>query len=251
MTDSTERFSNRVENYVRYRPGYPADVVSLLQAETGLAKEAVIADIGSGTGISADLFLQNGNCVFAVEPNLAMRQAAEQRLQEHALFRSISGTAEATTLPDGSVDYAIAAQAFHWFDAQRARKEFSRILKPGGWVVLIWNARRTASTPFLRAYEALIRAYATDYTAIGHQNILPATLKAFFTDEKFELRCLYNEQHFDFEGLKGRLLSSSYIPSEGHENFLEMVTDLRRLFERYQENGSVHIEYDTQIYFGH
>ncbi len=250
MTDSTQRFSNRVENYVRYRPGYPTDVVSVLQQETALGKDSVIADIGSGTGLSADLFLQNGNPVFAVEPNAAMRQAAEQRLQGNARFHSVNGTAEATTLPDGAVDYAIAAQAFHWFDPQRTRAEFSRILKPSGWVVLIWNARRSESTPFLRGYEALIRAYATDYTAIGHQNILPATLKAFFAGETFELRRLYNEQRFDFEGLKGRLLSSSYIPSEGHENFLEMVQDLRRLFDQYQENGSVQIEYDTKVYFG-
>ncbi len=251
MTDSTQRFSNRVENYVRYRPSYPTDVLSVLRSETALEKSSVIADVGSGTGLSADLFLQNGNRVFAVEPNLAMRQASEQRLTGHSQFNSVNGTAEATTLPDGSVDYAIAAQAFHWFDPLQTRADFSRILKPDGWVVLIWNARRSESTPFLRAYEALIRAYATDYTAIGHQNILPATLKAFFIEEKFELRCLYNEQRFDFEGLKGRLLSSSYIPSEGHERFFEMIQDLRRLFERYQENDSVCIEYDTKVYFGH
>jgi ubiquinone/menaquinone biosynthesis C-methylase UbiE len=137
MTDSTRRFSNRVKNYVRYRPSYPQGVISALQAETALTKSSVIADIGSGTGLSAELFLQNGNPVFGVEPNLAMRQAAEQHLKNYPHFYSVDGTAEATTLPNKSVDYAVAAQAFHWFNPQLARQEFSRILQPGGWVVLI------------------------------------------------------------------------------------------------------------------
>jgi SAM-dependent methyltransferase len=258
MTDSTQRFSNRVKNYVCYRPNYPQGVVAVLQAETALTKSSVIADIGSGTGLSAELFLQNGNAVFGVEPNLAMRQAAEQHLKNYSQFYSVDGTAEATTLPSGSVDYALAAQAFHWFNPQQARQEVSRILKPGGWGVLIWNVRRTESTPFLRAYEALIQAYGIDYAAIGHQNIASDTLKAFFSsdfrpeklEEKFGLRTLYNEQRFDFDGLKGRLLSSSYMPSEGHERFLAMVEDLRQLFDQYEENGLVRLEYDTEVYFG-
>jgi SAM-dependent methyltransferase len=251
MTDSTARVTNRVQNYIRYRPDYPTEVVSVLQAKAQLVQNSVIADIGSGTGLSAELFLQKGNVVYGVEPNLAMRQAAEQQLRGYSHFFSVAGTAEATTLPDSCVDYAIAAQAFHWFEPARARAEFSRILKPNGWVVLIWNARRTESTPFLRAYEALIRAYGTDYATIRHQNISPATLKSFFIAEKYELHKLYNEQRFDFEGLKGRLLSSSYIPHEGQERFVKMVEELRQLFEKYQKNGTVRLEYDTELYWGH
>ena len=130
--DSTRRFSDRVENYVRYRPTYPEDVLEVLRQETGLKSSDIIADIGSGTGISAERFLRSGNEVFGVEPNLEMRRAAESQLQRYAKFHSVVGTAEATTLPNHCVDYVVAAQAFHWFDQAKAKQEFVRILRPDG-----------------------------------------------------------------------------------------------------------------------
>ena len=155
-TDSTQRFSDRVENYIRYRPSYPAQVLETLRSECGLSASSTVADIASGTGIFSRLLLEDGNRVYGVEPNREMRQAAERLLADFRGFMSIAGTAEATTLPDQSVEFATAAQAAHWFDLPKARKEFARILKPQGWAVLIWNERCTDTTPFLREYEELL-----------------------------------------------------------------------------------------------
>ena len=251
QTNSTRRFSDRVEHYVRYRPNYPTGVLSILGKETGLTSASVIADIGSGTGISAELFLRQGNAVFGVEPNSEMRHSAEAQLRSYPKFHSVLGTAEQTTLPDQSVDVVLAAQAFHWFDRVKAKQEFARILKPGGWGVLIWNSRRTNSSPFLRDYEALLQHFGTDYCEIRHRNIEPQALQAFFSGGVYQYHCLDNEQRFDFAGLKGRLLSSSYTPNSTHPNFEPMLLELQRIFEQYQEHGVIRMEYDTELYFGH
>ncbi len=251
--DPTRRFSDRVDDYVRYRPGYPAEVIDVLARETGLSEHAEIADVGSGTGISSELFLRNGNTVFGVEPNTAMREAAERLLAEYPRFHSVPARAEATTLPTASVDYVTAGQAFHWFDPQLARAEFARILRPGGWTVLLWNARQLESTPFLRDYDAMLERYGTDYRQVRHQHLDATRLRALFDGERgsaFQHRKLYNEQRFDFEGLRGRLLSSSYTPTASHPGYLPMLRELRRIFDEYAEGGSVAIQYDTDIYFG-
>lgn len=247
--DPTTRFSDRVRNYVLYRPGYPAAVLDVLRAETGLAPAHVIADAGSGTGISARLFLDAGHTVHAVEPNADMRAAAEAALGDHPRFHGVAGAAEATTLPDASVDYVVAAQAYHWFDPAAVRREWLRILRPGGWMVLLWNARRTNTTPFLRGYEALLHAHGTDYASVNHENVTPERIaQALGTD--FGRRDVPSEQVFDFEGLKGRLLSSSYAPNEGQPGFGPMLDALEALFAEHAEDGHVRFEYDTQIYWG-
>src|SRR5207247_2903707 len=163
VRDATQRFSSRVEDYARYRPGYPAEVIPLLKTECGLAAESVVADIASGTGIFTRIVLEAGAHVFGVEPNAEMRRSAEERLAGYARFKGLNGTAESTTLPDHSVDIITAAQAAHWFDPSKARQEFVRILKPGGWTVLMWNDRRINASPFSREYEDLILSNGTDY----------------------------------------------------------------------------------------
>ena len=248
--DSTTRFSNRVADYVRYRPGYPDDLVRTLQAESGLNSDSVIADIGSGTGISTELFLNLGCQVYAVEPNADMRAAAESRFTSDPRFHSINATAEATSLPDDSVDLVTAGQAFHWFDVDRTREEFSRILRQAGFVALFWNSRRTDSTPFLKAYELLLIQYATDYQQINHTNIDAAVLSRFFNGLHFESRSFPTFQEFDFAGLRGRLLSSSYAPVAGHPRHEPMMLELERLFREYESAGRVRFEYDTELYFG-
>jgi SAM-dependent methyltransferase len=250
MTDPVTRFSNRAENYALYRPGYPAGVISVLEADCGLTKDSIIADIGSGTGILTELFLRNGNPVFAVEPNAAMREFAERSLTSMKNFVSVDASAESTTLDEGSVDSVIAAQAFHWFDLPKAKREFARILKPGGWIVLIWNERRLASTPFLQQYEALLLRYGTDYQKVRHENITD-DIATFFLPESFQLKSLENAQHFDFESLKGRLLSSSYTPDATHPNFEPMLRELESVFAKNNQEGMVTIEYETRIYYGH
>ena len=247
--DPTQRFSNRVGNYVRYRPHYPAGVLDILRENIRLNPETVIADIGSGTGISGELFLGNGNPVFAVEPNREMRAAAERLLGGFPRFRSVAGTAETTTLPNASIDCVVAAQAFHWFDPARTQAEFRRILRPQGWVVLLWNTRLKDATPFLRAYEELLETYAVDYAQVKHERIDAAALTGFYAG-RFQVRSLPNEQTFDLESLQGRLLSSSYAPTEDQEGYPPMIKALQEIFQEHQQGGHVRFDYETQIYFG-
>jgi ubiquinone/menaquinone biosynthesis C-methylase UbiE len=244
-----QRFSDRVENYVRYRPSYPQEVITLLQREVALTPQSVIADAGSGTGISAELFLRAGCTVHAVEPNRDMREAAERLLTHYPHFHSVNGGAQATTLPDHSVDLIVAAQAFHWFNTPETRAEFTRILKPGGHVVLIWNERKLDATPFLRAFEQLLLTFGTDYTAIRHENINTSALDSFFSGA-YATYSFANEQRFDFEGLQGRLLSSSYAPAAGQPRHDEMIAELHRIFDAHQVSGQVCFEYDTRVHVG-
>jgi SAM-dependent methyltransferase len=250
--DSTKRFSNRVENYAKFRPSYPKEeMLRVLSGECGLTSASVIADVGSGTGIMTRIFLENGNQVFAVEPNPEMRHAAEQALAAYPRFVSVPATAEATTLPAETADLVVAAQAFHWFDRERARPEFVRILKPGGWVVLVWNERRGSSTPLLADYEQLLRSYSVDYASVDHRNVTSEVLRSFFAPDEYMSRTLSYTQTLDFEGLKGRLLSSSYSPLPGDPGFEPMLERLREIFDAYQRDGHVRVEYDTRLYYGH
>ncbi len=250
MLNSTQRFSSRVANYIKYRPGYPVAILDLLRKECGLTKASVIADIGSGTGILAKLFLKNGNSVFSVEPNREMREAAERLLSHFPAFQSVPGAAEATTLPDHAVDLITASQAFHWFDRDSAHREFLRILKPGGWVALIWNDRNITSRPFFKAYEDLLLTYGTDYSAVGHKHADPTVIGSFFGPTGFKQAVFPNQQVFDLEGLQGRLLSSSYAPEAGHPQHAPMLDALGGIFREHQVNGKVTFEYDTIVYYG-
>jgi len=249
VKNSTQRFSCRVDNYVRYRPGYPREVLDLLKKECGLTADSVIADIASGTGIFTQVLLENGNRVFGVEPNAEMRRAGEEFLRSYSRFSSVAGTAEATTLPEHTVDLAAAAQAAHWFDREKARREFVRILKPGGWCVLLWNERRTDSTPFLREYEQLLLTHGTDYQEVRHERTT-AEIAGFFSPSPFRSIALETRQDVDYAGLEGRLLSSSYTPTPDHANYEPMLRDLRRIFDSHQINDRVSLEYNTLVYYG-
>jgi SAM-dependent methyltransferase len=247
-TDPTRRFSHRVDDYVRYRPHYPPAVLDLLRAGIGLTPRTVVADVGAGPGIAAELFLTNGNPVWAVEPNPEMRAAAERRLGGRPGFHSIDGTAEATTLPDASIDCVVAAQAFHWFDPVKARAEFRRILRAGGWVVLLWNTR-LVTTPFGRAYESLLQSLGGDYPRVTREHIDQAVLGAFFAGG-FERRTLPNGRTLDFASLRGGLLSASYAPTAGQSGYAPMLAELRRIFDAHQRDGRVPVELETRLYFG-
>lgn len=251
ISDSKERFSNRVQDYVKYRPGYPAGLLDLLREECGLRADAscVIADVGSGTGLLAELFLKQGNRVFGVEPNADMRKAGEEYLQGFPNFVSVKGSAESTTLSDGSVNFVTAGQAFHWFEPAATRREFSRVLAPGGWVVLVWNHRRM-DTPFARDYEALLKHYGTDYEKVRASYPEAHTVRDFFGEVPCIGRDLQYAQTFDWNGLAGRLHSSSYAPTLEHKNYAPMMAELRRLFDAHAENGLLAMEYETKIYLG-
>jgi SAM-dependent methyltransferase len=249
--DSKQRFSSRVDAYVKYRPGYPKGVVETLHDACGLLPSSVIADVGSGTGLLARLFLDFGCTVFGIEPNAEMRAAGERLLANDHTFTSLNGSAEATGMPAASADFVTAGQAFHWFNPALAREEFRRILTPDGWVVLVWNERRLDSTPFLRAYEDMLERYGTDYKQINHRNVEedPQVIPAFFGGP-YEMACFEYVQMFGFDGVRGRLESSSYVPEAGHPDYHPMLAELQRIFDQYQKDGVVAIEYDTRMFYG-
>lgn len=248
-SNATSRFSDRVENYVRYRPGYAAEVLRALTVECGLAPSHVVADVASGTGIWTRMLLENGNRVFGVEPNAEMRAAGERLLAGFPKFASVAGTAEATTLAEKSVDFITVAQAAHWFDRGSARRELVRILGPGGWLVLLWNERVTDSTKFLRDYEQLLLTYGTDYEEVRHERTT-AAVNEFFDPTPFQERVFEMRQEFDYAGLEGRLLSSSYAPGPEHPQHAPMLRELRRIFDACSVDSRVAFEYKTRLYFG-
>ncbi|MGA9529101.1 MAG: class I SAM-dependent methyltransferase [Terriglobales bacterium] len=244
----TTRFSDRVENYARYRPGYPTGVIELLRTECGLKPSHFVADVASGTGLFTRLLLENGNSVYSVEPNAEMREMGDHQLAAYDRLVSVAGTAEETTLPSTCVDFVTAAQAAHWFDLKRARAEFVRILKPGGWCVLIWNERVTESTPFLRDYERLLLTYGTDYKEVRHERTT-AVIQDFFAPSAHQERVFHFAQRFDYEGTAGRLLSSSYAPLAGHPNYEPMMQELKRIVRAHAVEGKVEFEYNTRVFY--
>jgi len=250
FADAKQRFSNRVTDYVRYRPSYPSALLDLLRAECDLRPDRTIADIGSGTGLLTKLFLDNGNRVFGVEPNEEMRAASEHFLEAYRDFSSINGSAEATTLPPQSVDFITAGQAFHWFNVELAGKEFRGILKPAGSVVVVWQDRRMEETPFAGAYEELLERFGVDYKRVKDAYPETEKIRTFFDSGSFRTRDLPNQQVFDWEGLCGRLRSSSFAPTESHANYAPMMAHLRKIFDQYHENGSVCMDYFARVYFG-
>ncbi|HKR12888.1 MAG TPA: class I SAM-dependent methyltransferase [Pyrinomonadaceae bacterium] len=249
MSESVDRFTSRVENYARYRPGYPVAIVDLLKTECGLTSASIAADVGSGTGKLSEIFLANGNVVIGVEPNAAMRAAAEKIFHDQPLFRSVDGAAEATTLADTSVDLVAAGQAFHWFDPARTRTEWIRILKPGGWAALIWNDRELQTTPFLSDYEQMLVEFGTDYAEVRHDESLPR-IEQFFAGNRFVMKGFPNTQSFDFDGLRGRVRSSSYTPEPNHPTFEPMMRQLEEIFDKHQKNGYVNFDYETKVFYG-
>ncbi|MES1218979.1 MAG: class I SAM-dependent methyltransferase [Bacteroidota bacterium] len=249
IANSTSRFSNRVEDYVKYRPGYPAEIVTWLQENYNLLPGHLIADIGSGTGISSMLFLKAGYNVLGIEPNKEMREMSVKLLAQYPHFLAIDGTAEATSLRDKSIDAIICGQAFHWFNTQKTKPEFTRVLKKNVILVLIWTERLT-DTAFEKEYDQLIIKHGNDYLKVDHRNINTDQIASFFEPQVCELKIFANEQVFDFDGLKGRLLSSSYMPALNEPGYDNMIIDLCNLFEKYQENDTIKITYDTKVYAG-
>ncbi len=249
--DVKARFSDRVADYLRARPGYPDPVYQGLAAAGAVRAGDRIADVGAGTGLSAELFLRHGHAVIGIEPNAAMREAGLQQMARYGgAYAAQAGSAEATGLAEASIDLAVAAQAFHWFEPQAARAEFRRFLKPRGSVALIWNDRQTDTSPFLIAYEELLLAHGTDYREVNHRHIDAAKIAAFFGATSYrQFVCPY-VQHFDYEGLEARLLSSSYTPPAGDPRRAPMLQALCDLFARHAVNGEVAMVYDTRVYFG-
>ncbi|MHA2390699.1 MAG: class I SAM-dependent methyltransferase [Promethearchaeota archaeon] len=244
LIDPKKRFSSRVENYIKFRPRYPPEIIEFLKEKKILTRKSIVADIGSGTGILSEIFLKNGNRVFGIEPNNNMRVAGEDQLKKYPLFISIDGSAESTGLKDKSIDVITVGQAFHWFNVLKAKKEFKRILKPNGFVVIIWNNRRKMGGGFSSQYEKFILKFGTDVKQVRKNE---NKIDGFYN---YQRKVFYNYQDLDFTGLKGRLLSVSYIPLEGHPNYEKMLKELQTLFNSNKLAGKVRIEYDTEVYYG-
>jgi ubiquinone/menaquinone biosynthesis C-methylase UbiE len=250
MNNLIEKFTPRVTYYERYRPSYPMDLLWLMEKEIGFDVSDNVADIGSGTGILSKLFVQNGNIVFAVEPNNAMRAVAEEKFRNNFNFISISGTAENTKLEDSSIDVIVSGQAFHWFDIKKVPEEFKRILVDNGYVVLVWNERKEKKKGIMYAYEKICRKYGTDYEKYKcSKEITVSSLNKIFGVRNFKYTEFEVKQYLSFEGIKGRLLSSSFIPLEGLA-YKEMIKELKTFFSKYQHYGKVLLEYKTRVFYG-
>lgn len=248
--DSTARFGDRVDDYVRYRPDYPSALLDWLQREQGVDAGWHVADVGAGTGISSKMFLDAGYRVTAVEPNAPMRAAAMRLLHAYPRFAAVDGRADATGLVDASVDLVAVAQAFHWFDENAARREFARILHPRGLVAVWWNSRRLTGTRFLEGYEALLQACGTDYTSVAERYADDARMRDWFGAGLRGSASFKHSQQLDFEALRGRLMSSSYAPKPGHPQHAPMLHALRDLFDSCALGGTVSFDYDTRIFAG-
>jgi SAM-dependent methyltransferase len=253
MTDPTRYFAGRAEYYLRYRPSYPPAIIDLLRRDCGLTSDWVVADIGAGPGNLARLFVDRCARVYGVEPNQEMREAGERLLGAVPGFVSVAGTAEATGLPEASVDLVIAGQAFHWFDRARAGAEFKRILRPPRWVALAWIERGTHASPFLAALDQVLARYVPNQAEAGRRRrdaTDSATLSAFFSSTGYHLATFDSRQVGDFDWLCGRILSASFVPLPGEPGHEELLLQLRETFDAHECGGTITFEDDTKVYYG-
>jgi SAM-dependent methyltransferase/catechol 2,3-dioxygenase-like lactoylglutathione lyase family enzyme len=243
----TRRFTSRADNYARYRPTYPAAAIDWLWHAGGLSAGSVVADVGAGTGILTALLLERGASVFAVEPNAAMRAAAEAWLGDRPGFVSLDATAEATDLPDAGIDLVTAGQAFHWFEPEATRTEFRRILKPGGSVALVWNSRDHRDA-FVADFEALLSEYAYP-SRRARQGSVRQNIDFLFGDG-YEVRIFHHNSPSNYEHLYGLMQSQSHNPLPGDPRHEPLVARLQAVFAAHQHDGQVVIPYRTQVFFG-
>jgi len=250
LANPAGRFTGRVESYRRFRPGYPAEIAGLLRRECGLEDGAVVADVAAGTGLSTEMLLRGGFSVIAVEPNAEMRAACVELQREYPGLQVTAGTAEETGLADESVELITVAQAMHWFDLERTRREFARVLRPEGWCAVLYNNRRPGGDAFHEAYEEFLREFGSDYLKVKEQHVGRRRLAEFFAPAPMGTATFENAQALDEEALEGRILSSSYIPREGDARFEEMRAGVKRLFAEHQAGGAVTIRYDCVVCYG-
>lgn len=247
IPNPTERFTGRVESYRRYRPGYPPELADWLRTDCGLRADAAVVDVAAGTGLLTEVLLEAGFGVTALEPNDEMRAVCATLEANYPKLRCVAGTAEATGLPDASADLITVAQAMHWFDLERTRAEFARVLKPGGGCAVIYNNRRPGGDAFHEGYERLLKEFGTDYMNVKEQHVGRKRLAQFFAPAEMHCKVFPNAQSLTLESLEGRVLSSSYIPQPGHPRFAEMQAAIRQLFAETEQNGTVTIAYDCVV----
>ena len=242
MSENTERFTGRVRDYERYRLRDPKAVIEILVARCGLRLDHLVADVGAGTGMLAELFLEQGNAVIAIEPNDDMREACERLASAWPGLMVKKATAEGTGLEDASVDFVAVGRAFHWFDVAHAAKEFRRILRAGGWVVIASNSRVRDDSPMSVAYEGLLRQHGTDYEANQERYESIDRVNEFFAGGELFREEIYGEQKLTLEELLGQTQSLSVTPEPGHAKYEGMQEALRAFFAKWQMDGIVEMK---------
>jgi SAM-dependent methyltransferase len=245
------RFTGRVEAYRRYRPRYPREIIPLLVDRSSLAPSSVVADIGAGTGMLAELFLEHGNQVLAVEPNAEMRAACAELAAQYPRLRCINGTAEQTGLANQSVDFIAVGRAFHWFDHSRCRPEFLRVLRPNGWMLIAGLGPRRGSEPVEQDYEKVLDTHGIDYAAHRNRYAIGHAARQFFGSDEVEKAEFPGIERLNYQALEGRMLSLSVTPRPDDPRFPAFRQALKAYFEQYQVNGEIDLPTNCKIYFGH
>lgn len=248
LSDSTKRFSDRVEAYLAGRPRYPSELVAYLEVAGALPPNGLVADVGVGTGLSAEPFLAAGRHVIGVEPNAPMRAASVEYLAQYPKYSARDGTAEATGLDNGSIDLVIAGQAFHWFEPGSFRTESLRVLRPGGWAALIWNDRDLTGTPFLAGYEALLLEYGNDYRAIRYKHQGTDAIPTYFGGRAPTTKEFHHQRNMDWAMVSALAGSASYLPAPGQPRHTELVAALRALFDANAANGTNEMRYTCRVH---
>jgi len=247
MKDNYSRFTDKVQDYIKYRPQYPEQVFAFIEKQFGIDNRGIVADIGSGTGISTEPFLKKGYAVYGVEPNAEMRDAAKELLQDYPNFKSIDGTAENTTLDSSSVDLVYCGQSFHWFDMEVCKKEFQRILKENGNVALVWN-ERDPDAPLIQEYEKILFDLIPEYTYVHHRDMDKDALAPFYAPKEIQVYIVNNPQYYTLDEMKGRLRSSSFAPKGGKE-LDKVLLAIEQLFAKYEKDDVVEFSYKTMVYY--
>jgi ubiquinone/menaquinone biosynthesis C-methylase UbiE len=249
MSRSTsDRFLGKTDDYVKFRPGYPIEILDYLSKNHGFSSNAICAEVGSGTGKFSELLLQNKNKVFAVEPNGEMRGAAEKSLTAFQSFKSVSGDSVNTTLEKGSIDFIFCAQALHWFANENTAKEFKRILKPNGRVVIIWNKKAYEKSSFMKGIHKIFIEDCIDFLSVKLENIADKEILSSLFKDNYDSYSIDTKQTFNLDGLIGRMMSASYAPPEGHPKHQKFISEIKKLFQSEEKKGSVEFLYETVTY---
>ena len=246
MSANADRFTGRVDAYEKYRLGYPAAVLDLLREHGALRAGDVIADVGAGTGMVAKLFLAAGHRVLAVEPNAQMRAACARALSSYATLEIVDATAEATGVRTGSIDLVTVGRAFHWFDQARAMEEFRRMLKPGGWVVVLANRRSQGPSAQAEAYEALLLEHGTDYDRVKPGYKSYEGLRPYGEAASFEVTTRGLER-LTLQAFLGQTQSYSMAPLPGRVKYAGMQAALHAFFAQWAVNGLLQMETECRV----